>query len=84
MAPGVGADRLVGMIGVVTAAIMPDDIDRLGRVTVEGEAWGALALAATDEALPEGARVRISAMQGTRVLVERVAAGDSLAGEEQQ
>ncbi len=82
MAPGVGADRLVGMIGVVTAAIMPDDIDRLGRVSVEGEVWGALA--STDEALPEGARVRISAMQGTRVLVERVAAGDSPAGEEKQ
>ena len=81
MAPGVGADRLVGMIGVVTAAVMPDDIDRLGRVTIEGEVWGALA--ATDETLPEGARVRISAMQGTRVLVERVTAGDPPAGEEQ-
>ncbi len=42
------------------------------------------ALAATDETLPEGARVRISAMQGTRVLVERVTAGDSPAGEEKQ
>ncbi len=80
MAPGVGADRLVGMVGVVTAPIMPDDIDRLGRVSIEGEVWGALAV--TDDVLPEGARVRISAMQGTRVLVEREAAGGSSVGEE--
>ena len=80
MAPGVGADRLVGMIGVVTAPILPDDIDRLGRVTIEGEVWGALAT--TEEALPKGARVRISAMQGTRVLVERVTADGSSVGEE--
>ena len=80
MAPGVGADRLVGMIGMVTEPILPDDIDRLGRVSIDGEVWGALAT--TEEALPKGARVRISAMQGTRVLVERVTADGSSVGEE--
>jgi membrane protein implicated in regulation of membrane protease activity len=68
--PGVGADRLVGMIGVVTAPILPDDSARRGRVVVAGEPWGAL----TDAAGPlaEGARVRIIAMRGTRVVVEAV------------
>ena len=80
MAPGVGADRLVGMIGMVTEPILPDDIDRLGRVSIDGEVWGALAT--TEEALPKGARVRISAMQGTRVLVEPVTADGSSVGEE--
>jgi membrane protein implicated in regulation of membrane protease activity len=68
--PGVGADRLVGMTGVVTVPISPDDSARRGRVIVAGEPWGAL----TDAALPiaEGARVRIIAMRGTRVVVEAV------------
>lgn len=65
--PGVGADRLVGSTGVVTVAIDPADTDRRGRVTVHGEVWGALADA--DQAVPAGARVRIAAMQGTRVVV---------------
>ena len=68
---GVGADRLVGTIGVVTADVVPDDSARGGRVTVEGELWGALT--AGDEPLPVGAKVRITAMQGTRVVVEPVA-----------
>ena len=76
--PGVGADRLVGLIGIVTVAITPDDTGRRGRVSVDGEVWGALAH--TDEIVPEGTRVRIAAMQGTRVVVERLEAGDSPAG----
>ena len=39
--PGVGADRLVGLTGIVTTAIDPDDTDRRGRVTAHGEVWGA-------------------------------------------
>ena len=77
--PGVGADRLVGMTGVVTVTIVPEP-DRRGRVTVDGETWGALAL--EDEEVPEGTRVRVEGMQGTRVVVARLDAGDQPAGGE--
>lgn len=70
---GVGADRLVGMVGVVTTEIAPDDTDRQGRVTLGGEVWGALTDA--DESLPTGTRVRVTSMRGTRVVVAPVIAG---------
>jgi membrane protein implicated in regulation of membrane protease activity len=70
---GVGADRLVGMIGVVTTEIMPHDTDRQGRVSLAGEVWGALSDA--EEALPTGTRVRVTSMRGTRVVVVPVTAG---------
>jgi len=41
--PGVGADRLVGLTGIVTSPIDPDDTDRRGRVTAHGEVWGNVA-----------------------------------------
>lgn len=68
--PGVGAGRLVGLTGIVTTTIEPDDTDRRGRVTVNGEVWGAL----TDDEAPivAGSRVRIASMMGTRVIVERM------------
>jgi membrane protein implicated in regulation of membrane protease activity len=67
MQPGVGADRLVGLTGIVTIPIDPDDTSRRGRITVEGEVWGV-----TDavRAYAEGERVRITAMKGTRVVIE--------------
>lgn len=68
--PGVGADRLVGLVGIVTVGISPDDPRRSGRVAVSGEVWGAIASA--DRALTEGMRVRITAMEGTRVVVEPI------------
>ena len=68
--PGVGADRLVGMLGIITAAVVPDDTARRGRVTVDGEIWGVSA--EVEGALPEGTKVRVTAMQGTRLHVEPV------------
>ncbi len=68
--PGVGAVRLVGMRGVVVRAIDPADPESHGRVVVEGETWGALSDGTS--VLPEGARVRITDVQGTRVKVEPV------------
>ncbi len=68
--PGVGADRLVGMIGVVTVPITPYDTERLGRISVAGEVWGAIS--GNDVLLPTGSRVRVVSMQGTRVVVEPV------------
>ena len=67
MEPGVGAGRLVGMTGIVTAEISPDDTDRKGRVAIAGEVWGALAEG--EDGIPTGRRVRVLAMRGTRVVV---------------
>ena len=41
-----------------------------GRVTVDGEAWGALTDAETS--IPNGARVRVASMRGTRIVVEPI------------
>ena len=68
--PGVGADRLVGMVGVITVAITPDDVERRGRVSVAGETWGATS--SDDTSLSVGTRVRIASLEGTRVVVEPI------------
>jgi len=65
---GVGADRLVGTTGIVTVAVEPGDVARRGRITIEGEVWGALSRG--DLLIPAGTRVRITAVVGTRVVVE--------------
>lgn len=67
LAPGVGAERLVGMTAIVTATIDPDDTERRGRVKVEGEVWSAL----TNDgiAITDGSKVTVTEMHGTRVVV---------------
>ena len=67
---GVGADRLVGITGIVTVTIEASDTARRGRVAVGGELWGALS--SRDATLPAGTRVRIASMIGTRVVVEPI------------
>lgn len=71
MDPGVGADRLVGLTAIVTAPIRPDDTERRGRVTIDGEVWGAVSDG--NYAIDTGARVRVLSMKGTRVVVAPVA-----------
>jgi membrane protein implicated in regulation of membrane protease activity len=66
--PGVGADRLVGLTGIVTSAIDPDDTERRGRVTAHGEVWGATS--ENGSPIPLGAHVRIVAVSGTKVIVQ--------------
>ena len=66
--PGVGADRLVGLTGIVTTAIDPDDTDRRGRVTAHGEVWGAIS--ESGRPLPQGTHVKIVAVNGTKVVVQ--------------
>ena len=68
--PGVGADRLVGMLGVITTDVTRDDAERRGRISVAGEVWGATA--ATEATLVAGTRVRITSLEGTRVVVEPI------------
>lgn len=66
--PGVGADRLIGLDGIVTTAIDPNDTDRRGRVTAQGEVWGATS--GNGEPLAQGTHIRIVAVSGTKVVVE--------------
>lgn len=75
MDPGVGADRLVGLTAIVTSPIEPDDVTRAGRVSIDGEVWGAITESAYR--ITNGARVRVLAMKGTRVVVEPVAPDSS-------
>jgi membrane protein implicated in regulation of membrane protease activity len=70
IAPGVGAARLVGLTAIVTRTIDPDDTDRQGRVSVNGEVWGALT--ENDTMLETGAKVTITEVNGTRVVVRAV------------
>jgi membrane protein implicated in regulation of membrane protease activity len=65
--PGVGADRVVGLDGIVTAAIDPDDTERRGRVTAQGDVWGAISQ--DGSRLAVGTHVRIVAVHGTKVVV---------------
>ena len=66
--PGVGADRIVGLEGIVTTTIDPDDSDRRGRVTAHGEIWGAIS--SDREVLTVGTHVRVVAINGTKVTVQ--------------
>lgn len=86
MDPGVGADRLVGLTGIVTVPIVPDDTARGGRVTVDGEVWGAVT--ENPSRFDVGTKVRILAMKGTRVVVDAVtsdsASNEPASGGEEQ
>ncbi len=73
--PGVGADRLVGLTGIVTVGVDSTDTARLGRISVEGEIWGVVPTG--DAPLHAGTRVRITSIQGTRVVVEPIESDDS-------
>lgn len=66
--PGVGADRLIGLAGIVTTAIDPDDTERRGRISAHGEVWGATSHDGTP--IAQGTHVRIVAVSGTKVSVE--------------
>jgi len=77
---GVGADRLVGLVGTAVTDIDPEDADRKGRVVVDGETWGALFQG--EMAIPRGTRVQVVAMQGTRVVVRPVGVREPGSGEE--
>jgi membrane protein implicated in regulation of membrane protease activity len=70
LAPGVGADRLIGLTGIVTSTIDPDDTERRGRVTAHGEVWGATS--DNGRPIPQGTHVRIVAVTGTKVIVESI------------
>ena len=66
---GIGALRLVGEHGVVLEDI-PGDGHDLGLVRVHREEWRAES--AGNERIPEGTRVRVVEVRGTRVIVNPV------------
>ena len=61
---GIGSRRLIGRLGVVLEAIPAGD---LGTVRVDREEWRAVA--ADGGALEEGAKVVITEVEGTKVVV---------------
>lgn len=65
--PGIGANRLVGMTGVVTADVA-HGVGSHGSVKVEGETWRAEGR--DGMGIPLGTSVRIVEVKGTRVVVE--------------
>ncbi|MGQ0736853.1 MAG: NfeD family protein [Acidobacteriota bacterium] len=56
-----------GMVGEAGEALTPIDPGRGGRVSTHGEIWHATA----SEAIPQGARVRVTAVEGMQLVVRR-------------
>ncbi|NQY57852.1 MAG: NfeD family protein [Ilumatobacteraceae bacterium] len=67
VAPGVGADRLVGLTAIITHDVDPDDTERRGRASIDGETWGVVA--EPGQRLTSGTKVTVTGVSGTRVTV---------------
>ena len=65
---GIGSNRLVGTTGTVLRPISIE-ADEAGMVKVGGEEWRAAAH--DDEPIAAGSRIRVVAVRGTRLVVER-------------
>lgn len=63
--PGIGADRFVGLQGIVLEEI--DNVKNTGRVRVQKDEWRADS--ETEELIPEGAQVVVTRMDGTHLIV---------------
>ncbi len=63
--PGIGADRAIGKVGKVIESIDPEE--NTGRVMLEREEW--LAESHGGEVIPEGNKVIIERIEGTRLIV---------------
>lgn len=64
---GIGSRRLIGQVALVTRAIPEGGEGDLGMVKVQREDWRAESLDGTP--IPEGTRVRVAEVEGTRVIV---------------
>ncbi|MBI3909793.1 MAG: NfeD family protein [Armatimonadetes bacterium] len=69
-------DSLVGKIGIVQEAI--DSIHGQGLVKVQGQVWRAVA----DEPIAAGERVRVRAIEGTRLIVSHYVTWERLVADE--
>ena len=64
--PQAGVDALIGLTGVVTENIRP--ADDVGKVRVDNQGWRAVA----SEDIDAGAKIRVTAVKGARLVVEMV------------
>ena len=58
---------VAGMIGEVGSALSAIGPERPGRVATHGEIWQA----ASEDSIPEGARVRVTRVDGLRLVVRK-------------
>lgn len=63
--PGIGADRFVGLEGIVIEEI--DNAKNTGQVRVQKDEWRADS--ETGETIPEGARIVVARLDGTHLVV---------------
>ncbi len=73
LAPGVGAERLVGLTAIITHDVDPNDTERRGRASIDGETWGVVA--EPGQRFPKGSKVRVTGVAGTRVTVAPLSEG---------
>lgn len=64
--PGIGADRFIDKEGIVIDAI--DNTTNTGRVRIGQDEWRANS--ETGDVIPEGARVRVTRIDGTHAIVK--------------
>lgn len=64
--PGIGADRFVGLEGIVIEEI--DNAKNTGQVRVQKDEWRADS--ETGETIPEGARIIVIRLDGTHMVVK--------------
>jgi membrane protein implicated in regulation of membrane protease activity len=70
--PGVGADRLIGKLGVALEDV--DNIKNTGRVRIDKDEWRADGQ--TDAVIPAGSRVKVIGVDGTHLVVEIFEGGE--------
>jgi membrane protein implicated in regulation of membrane protease activity len=64
--PGIGADRFVGLEGIVLEEI--DNVKNTGRVRVQKDEWRADS--ETGEPIPEGEQIVVTRLDGTHMVVK--------------
>ena len=67
--PGIGADRLIDKKGIVIEEI--DNLKPTGRVRVDRDEWRADS--ADNTVIPEGTKINVVRVEGTRLIVEKIA-----------
>ena len=70
--PGIGADRLIGKVGVVLEEI--NNIENPGRVRIDKDEWRADS--ETDETITKGTMVVVTRLDGTHVVVKEHKKGE--------
>ena len=66
--PGIGADRFIGLKGLVLEEI--DNTQNTGRMRLHKEEWRADSF--NEDIIPVGARVEVVSLDGTHLVVKRI------------